>query len=325
VSARARRCRALVEVLLKGEGVTAQGFIQSRENGNCCLTQSVHSLFTPRVLCTRTTLLSTCASTLLAAGAFSLGLLCVAGAATPFTSATVTQVENRVGYGDRTGDRSVTRPAVAKDVVRANNFLRSESNSRAELQYPDGTVVRIGQNTVFTFDAESRTLSLEKGSLLFHIPKGSGGGTIKTASLTAAITGTAGKVSENIIAIIEGTVKLIPSGRIVHQFEFARRNADGSITIAPFDPATANDGALANFNGHMPGFPDVPVLIDTTPGVPFNMADIRALDVLSKTNNLPGAVNRFLLAAPPIDRNKRDKGVPPPNNSGNNNNPTTNY
>jgi hypothetical protein len=275
---------------------------------------------------TRTTQSYTRAATLLAAaGAASLGLLSAARAATPFTSATVTQVENRVAYGDRRGDRTVTREATVSDVVRANNFLRSESNSRAELQYPDGTVVRIGQNTVFTFDADSRTLSLEKGSLLFHIPKGAGGGTIKTASLTAAITGTAGKVSDNIIAIIEGTVRLIPSGRLVHQFEFARRNADGSITIAPFDPATANNGALANFNGKMPGFPDVPVLVDTTPGVPFSMADLRALDAFSRTNNLPGAVNRFQ-QPPPIDRPRRDKLVPPPpSNSGNNNNPTTNY
>ena len=263
------------------------------------------------------------ATLLAAAGVASLGLLCVASASTPFSSATVTQVENRVAYGDRRGDRSQTRPAAVSDVVRASNFLRSESNSRAELQYPDGTVVRIGQNTVFTFDADSRTLSLEKGSLLFHIPKGAGGGTIKTASLTAAITGTAGKVSDNIIAIIEGTVKLIPSGRLVHQFEFARRNADGSITIAPFDPARANDGALANFHGKMPGFPDVPVLVDTTPGVAFGTADLRVLDVLSRTNNLPSAINRFE-PLPPIVRPKRDKGAPPPNNSGNNN-PTTNY
>jgi hypothetical protein len=276
------------------------------------------------VLCTRTNPSSTRATLLAAAGVASLGLLHAVSAATPFTSATVTQVENKVAYGDRRGDRSATRPAAVSDVVRANNFLRSESNSRAELQYPDGTVVRIGQNTVFTFDADSRTLSLEKGSLLFHIPKGAGGGTIKTASLTAAITGTAGKVSENIIAIIEGTVKLIPSGRLVHQFEFARRNADGSITVAPFDPARANDGALVNFNGRMPGFPDVPVLVDTTPGVPFNAADIRALDVLSRTNNLPSTVNRFLPVSP-IDRPKRDKGVPPPTNSGHDNNPTTNY
>ncbi len=222
------------------------------------------------------------------------------------------------------GDRSVTRNAHVSDVVRANNFLRSESNSRAELQYPDGTVVRIGQNTVFTFDADSRTLSLEKGSLLFHIPKGAGGGTIKTASLTAAITGTAGKVSENIIAIIEGTVKLIPSGRLVHQFEFARRNEDGSITIAPFDPARANDGALANFHGKMPGFPEAPLLIDTTPGVPFNAADIRVLDVLSRTNNLPSAINRFE-PPPPVTRPRRDNIVPAPRNTGDNNNRTTNY
>src|SRR4051812_37588417 len=161
--------------------------------------------------------------------------------AVPFNTATITRLENRVNYGERRGDRSVTRPATVADVVRANNFLLSENDSRAEIQYPDGTLVRIGQNTVFTFDAESRTLTLEKGSLLFHIPKGTGGGTIKTASLTAAITGTTGKVSPNIIAIIEGLVKL-STGQLIHAGEFARYNGDGTITVAPFDPTRVGEG-----------------------------------------------------------------------------------
>src|SRR3954453_18999480 len=89
--------------------------------------------------------------------------------AASFNTATVTKVERDVFLGER--DENKVRPAAANDVMQARNFLTSKSDSRAELQYPDGTVVRVGQNTVFTFDAGSRTLSLKDGSLLFHIPK----------------------------------------------------------------------------------------------------------------------------------------------------------
>ncbi|HEV7401839.1 MAG TPA: FecR domain-containing protein [Chthoniobacteraceae bacterium] len=213
--------------------------------------------------------------------------------AAPFASATVTKVEHKVFLGERQAERSAKRPAVQNDVLRAQNFLLSESDSRAELEYPDGTIVRLGQNSIFTFNSASRELVLEKGSLLFHIPKGAGGGTIKTASLTAAVTGTAGKISDNFILIVEGEVKLIPSGRIVHKNEFARRNADGSITIAPVDQATILDGRLVEFNGHMPGFPERALVAEgsTTP-LPF--VGLRDLDVLSRTQNQPGSVNRFI-------------------------------
>src|SRR4030095_3627391 len=121
--------------------------------------------------------------------------------------------------------------------------------SRAELKYPDGTIVRIGQNTVLTFEADTRTLSLEKGSLLFYIPKGQGGGTIRTASITAAITGTIGKVTDNMIAILEGEVTLVPSGKKVPAGFFARMNPDGTLTIARFDPSSALQGKLMKLGG----------------------------------------------------------------------------
>ena len=148
--------------------------------------------------------------------------------------------------------------------------------------------MRIGQNTVFTFDSEyAHAFDLEKGSLLFHIPKGNGGGTIKTPSLTAAITGTTGKVSPNIIAIIEGVVKLVPSGRLVRTGEFARRNADGTITIGFFDPAHVNDGKLVYFNGLMPGFQEPEFALK------LEFPDLRYLEVLQRTQNLPGSIGHF--------------------------------
>lgn len=273
------------------------------------MTNTLQSVSTPRVLASASTSSSTRSATLFSLACLSL--VSIAGAAVPFTTAKVTRVENRVNYGDRSGDRSAVRPAAVSDVLKEENFLKSESASRAELQYPDGTLVRVGQNTIFTFESESRTLSLDKGSLLFHIPKGKGGGTIKTASLTAAITGTAGKVSSNIIAIVEGSITLVPSGRVVNAGEFARRNDDGSITIAPYDPARVNDGVLVDWNGHMPGFPEDALVAESI--VPQSFPDLRVLDVLQRTQNLPGSIEYF--NPTPVDRPRTRVDVPRRNNN----------
>ncbi|MCE9610605.1 MAG: FecR family protein [Chthoniobacter sp.] len=211
-----------------------------------------------------------------------------AWAGTPYTQATVTRTENKVSYGTIKGDRSDTRPAEPQDVVKAMNFLLSESDSRAELKYDDGTIVRIGQNTIFSFEANSRTLNLKKGTFVFFIPKGQGGGTIKTPSLTAAITGTVGKVSDNIIAILEGEVVLKPSGDVVHAGEFARRNPDGTITIAKFDPLKMFDGKLMTFNGPLPGIPEAML------GLPLlDMKDLGDIESRDRVINSPSGINHF--------------------------------
>lgn len=269
-----------------------------------------------------TTRSSTHLGTIVATAAISsLALLAGVRAAVPFNSATITKVENRVSYGEGRGAQSNTRPANVSDVVKANNFLLSQAESRAELQYPDGSLVRIGQNTVFSFDAASRTLTLDEGSLLFHIPKGQGGGTIKTPSLTAAITGTAGKVSKHIIAIAEGVIKLVPSGREVHAGEFARRNNDGSITIAAFDREHFLEGKLIDFNGLMPGFEGYQTYALETPQL--SIPDLRYLETLQRVQNMPSSISRFF--PEPADRNRNRVNLPPPKkqNNGNGNGPTT--
>ena len=230
----------------------------------------------------------------LAAPLLSLALAGTALAGTPYTQATVTRTENKVSYGTVKGDRSETRPAAAQDVVKAMNFLLSESESRAELKYEDGTIVRIGQNTIFSFEANSRTLNLKKGTFVFFIPKGQGGGTIKTPSLTAAITGTVGKVSDNIIAILEGEVVLKPSGEHVHAGEFARRNPDGTITIGKFDPLKMFDGKLMTFNGPLPGIPE------NLLGLPLlDMQDLWDIESRDRVINSPSGLDHFFPKATP--------------------------
>lgn len=209
-------------------------------------------------------------------------------AAEPLNSATVSRVENQVSYGKVVGDKSETRPAVTNDVIQSKNFLLSETNSRAELRYEDGTIVRIGQNTIFTFEANNRIFDLKKGTFVFYVPKGKGGGTIKTQSFTAAITGTIGKVSDNIIACIEGEITLEPSGMKIPAGFFAQKDEFGVIQIKPFDPAKEYDGKLMTFNGPLPGIPE-----SGFGSFISLLSDLGMLESQSRTSNLPSGIFRF--------------------------------
>ncbi len=205
--------------------------------------------------------------------AFALYTLTGSGAqaAQPFTSATVTRVENHVTLGTHAGGNE--RPAMVHDVVQAQTYLFTQDESRAELEFPDHSIVRVGQNTVFSFDAASRTLSLEKGAMLFYVPPGSGGGNIKTPSLTAAITGTVAKVSANLIAVLSGELKT-PWGT-VHAGE-AIENVNGKVRIFTFDPSQAMAGQLIAWGGPLPELPEIGGETNTI----YSMPDLHWLEVL---------------------------------------------
>lgn len=142
-------------------------------------------------------------------------LLSVTAFAVPFDSATVTRVENKVTVAEIQGNQATgRRPAEVQDVIRAHNILQTTSNARAEVQFKDKSLVRVGPSSVFSFDAKSRTLSLDKGEMLFYLVPGSGKATIKTAAVTAAITGTVVLVKDDELFVYEGTMTITDaSGR----------------------------------------------------------------------------------------------------------------
>jgi FecR protein len=135
---------------------------------------------------------------------FSCAILVITAgfvSAAPLTESTVSEVIKDVSV---LRDSTAT-PAKLNDVVRAPDRVRTGPESRAELTAPDQTITRIGANTVFSFESEGRVLNLESGSLLFHSPKGAGGGTIKTGGATAAVLGT----TIIVVATADGGFKLI--------------------------------------------------------------------------------------------------------------------
>jgi quercetin dioxygenase-like cupin family protein len=118
-----------------------------------------------------------------------LGALVLAGAthAATLDSATVTRVYNDVRIYP---PGSSAKPATVGSTIRGRTSLQTGRNSRSELRFQDDTLTRLGQNSVFSFQQGTRDLQLEQGTLLLQVPKRAGGARIRTATVTAAITGT---------------------------------------------------------------------------------------------------------------------------------------
>ncbi|MEO7931548.1 MAG: FecR domain-containing protein [Chthoniobacterales bacterium] len=124
--------------------------------------------------------------TLIALASSSVFSLCSLQAE-PLKKAEVTQIINQVGI---IAPGSGERPASVNDVVEGKLGVRTGQKSRAELVFADETLTRLGANTIFNFEDGSRNMDLSQGTILLQVPKNAGGATIKTAAVTAAVTGT---------------------------------------------------------------------------------------------------------------------------------------
>lgn len=133
----------------------------------------------------------------------------------PLQEARINQIVNDVKVVD---PQKGARPAALQDTVRDQIAVRTGIQSRAELLFQDATLTRLGAETFFSFKAGTRDLSLEKGTMLLQVPKGRGGARIRTASVTASITGTTimiehapGKSLK--VLVLEGSLRLSANGR----------------------------------------------------------------------------------------------------------------
>lgn len=143
----------------------------------------------------------------------TLALVASAGAAiaAPLKSANLTTVVNDVKVSEKS---STPKAASEGQKLSGSSTVLTGRNSRAELSFADKTVTRIGANSVFRFGANSRDLAIDKGSFLLQVPKNAGGAKIRTATVTAAITGTTTMIEASSgqwfkFIVIEGEAKLI--------------------------------------------------------------------------------------------------------------------
>lgn len=122
-----------------------------------------------------------------------LWLLCAALLATPGFAADLRQAKFTQVIKDVTviaAGSKTTAKAKPNDLFVNPDIVQTGPDSLAELVADDKTVTRIGANTVFAFSGKGREVNLQEGSVLFHSPKGKGGGTIKTKAASASVLGT---------------------------------------------------------------------------------------------------------------------------------------
>jgi len=98
---------------------------------------------------------------------------------------------------------AAARPAATGSVVQDQNVVRTGNESRAELEFTDLTLARMGANSIFSFDSQARALEFTQGALLFSKPANSGRVEVRSGAITAAITGSTGFISNQPAAIMK--------------------------------------------------------------------------------------------------------------------------
>ena len=167
---------------------------------------------------------------------FFVALSAVANAA-DLRSAHVTQIINDVKL---LPGQAAARPAVVNDPVNVGTAVRTGVDSRTELTFADLTITRLGANTVFSFNSEARQVDLGSGAVLVQVPRNGAEVTIRTAAVTAAISGGTAfcethKGFPTKLLVMEGIGRFYRNGHpedavIVHGGEMAMMTADGRIT-----------------------------------------------------------------------------------------------
>ena len=144
--------------------------------------------------------------------------LCAAGMASgaDLSQAVVRQKVNVVTLAPNlTGE---ARPAGQGAVIHDENVVRTGTESRAELEFADLTLARLGSNSIFSFDAKARTMNFTRGAVLFSKPTNSGAIQLRSGAISGAITGSTGFIS---------TVPMEGIGKAGHM----RSNGNGTTTL----------------------------------------------------------------------------------------------
>jgi FecR protein len=141
------------------------------------------------------------------------GILCAAGVAlgADLSQAVVRQKVNVVTLAPNlTGE---ARPAAQGAVVHDENVVRTGTESRAELEFVDLTLARLGANSIFSFDAKARAMNFTRGAVLFSKPTNSGAIQLRSGAVSGAITGSTGFISTVPIEGVGKAGRTRPNGK----------------------------------------------------------------------------------------------------------------
>jgi len=135
--------------------------------------------------------------------------------AAPSDEARVTRVKNHVKLEN---SKNVAHVASINDIVDEETVVRTGNESRAELAFSDGTVVRLAAHTAFDFDRGTRGLNVRDGAVLVQAPKGARGATIHAGGVAASVAGTTVMIEYHPgvykFLVLEGTGRLYRPGHV---------------------------------------------------------------------------------------------------------------
>ncbi len=141
-------------------------------------------------------------------------MLCAHLVASPLDGAKVSRVVNEVTVA---APSAKPRRAVEQQAIRADDTVRVGSRSRAELLFPDHTLVRLGSETELAFRRGTRELTLARGTLLLEVPGFRGGARARLGSLIA-VAGEATILVEHLpaqsmkIVVLAGDLRVCVAG-----------------------------------------------------------------------------------------------------------------
>ena len=202
--------------------------------------------------------------------------------AAAFNQAEITQIYHEV----KTLEHSGARPSRLNESIAGDQSVKTGAQSRAELMFSDRSLTRLGADTIFNFQQGSRDLELKQGTILFQVPKGAGGAKIRTAAITAAITGTTGFFEyapkagpDGIIkfGILEGEATLFIKGRPGHFI----RVGPGEMIIVTARPDDFNSTDVVHFD--IGRFQQTAPLITKMGGLPKDAKELVNREVASQT------------------------------------------
>ena len=176
-------------------------------------------------------------------------------------AARVTQIINDVKL---LPEQAAARAAIVNESIGVGTAVRTGVDSRTELTFSDLTITRLGANTVFSFNGGARQIDLGSGAVLVQVPRNGAEAKIRTAAVTAAISGgtalfEAHKGLPTKLLMLEGIGRFYPNGHpeeaeIVHGGEMAMMTADGRITR----PTKFNAALVYKTSKLITSFPTLP-------------------------------------------------------------------
>ncbi len=147
-------------------------------------------------------------------------------AQTTLDRAEIYKVRNQVDLNR--SDRADWKPAQTGDIVVPQDSVRTGANSRAELLFNEGTLVRTAAGTIFRFPLGKRRFELTSGAALIIIRPERGESTIFTPEARIVTQGTALFVQHDPTrnASLVGVLTESPAGLV------KVKNLNGEVTIA---------------------------------------------------------------------------------------------